>query len=83
MQFTIKKKVPPTLPLPLKGGRGFSLLYFLQLPTCLRKVSELIQLADMVASVMARPYNSPSKKEIANWTDAIKGKIDKKGDFLS
>jgi hypothetical protein len=43
------------------------------------KTNELIQLADMIASVLARPYNSPTKKEVANWTQAIKGKIDKKG----
>ncbi len=44
---------------------------------------ELIQLADMVAGALARPYNSPDKKDANTWKSMIEAKIDKdKGEWI-
>ena len=40
------------------------------------KSDNLIQLADMVISAIARPYNSNDKKEPSRWYDKIRNKID-------
>ena len=43
---------------------------------------ELIQLADMIASALARPFNSSHKKDASKWKSMIINKIDKGGEWI-
>lgn len=43
---------------------------------------ELIQLADMVASALARPHNAPGKSDASRWEQTIRSKIDKGGEWI-
>ena len=46
------------------------------------RAEELIQLADMVTSAIARPFNNPDKKDTDRWKRIIQHKIDARGEWI-